>query len=237
MFEDFDKSSAPREGRGRMGVSLLVSAGLFIGGMALLATAVATARVVIKRQQRDVAVSFADLPPPPPRPKPKAAPKRPAAPGKRRAAVRQVLRPPTEIPAERPAEAEGELAEAGATGPIEGFTDGSGEGGGGGSGPRAAPEQRIERVEEPRFLSGCRTPEVPEALVATAATIHVDVRMLIDAAGRVTSVSVLKAHPLVPDDLVLSCARAQRFAPAHLPDGTPVPYPFRRRFVFKPTDA
>jgi hypothetical protein len=181
--------------------------------------------VVIKRQQRDVQVAFASLPR---APKPKPLVK--AAPGKRKAAP-PIARPPSAVPQAKPEEAEGELSDAGKTGPVEGFTDGEA---GGGSGGRGLPTQVTEAIEEPKFVSGCRAPEVPEALTATAATIEIDVRMLIDARGLVRSAEVLKAHPLVPNDLILHCARAQVFRPAHLPDGTPVPYPFRRRFVFLP---
>jgi hypothetical protein len=224
MFEDFDKSKASKEGRGRMGVSFLISGALFAGIMAALAAAIATARVVIKRQQRDVQVAFANLPR---APKPKPIVK--AAPGRRKAAV-PASRPPSAVPQERPEEAEGELADAGKVGPVEGFTDGEGSGGGG----RGLPQQVTETIEEPKFLSGCRAPEVPDALTATAATVEIDVRMLIDARGLVRSAEVLKTHPLIPNELILECARAQVFRPAHLPDGTPVPYPFRRRFVFLP---
>ncbi len=98
-------------------------------------------------------------------------------------------------------------------------------------------EQEIETIIEPRFVDGCRAPEIPEALHSTAATIEIDVRMLIDEFGRVTTATLLTKHPLIPDDLILECARAQVFKPAHLPDGTAVPYPFRRRFVFKPAGS
>jgi hypothetical protein len=224
MFEDFDKSKASKEGRGRMGVSFLISGGIFVGIAAALAGAIATARVVVRRQQRDVEVAFANLPR---APKPKPVVK--AQPGRRKAAA-PVARPPTAVPQERPEEAEGELAEAGKVGPVEGFTDGQAGGGGG----KGLPQQVTETIEEPKFLSGCRAPEIPDALTSTAATIEIDVRMLVDARGMVRSAEVLKSHPLVPDELILTCARAQVFKPAHLPDGTPVPYPFRRRFVFLP---
>jgi periplasmic protein TonB len=224
MFEDFDKAKASKEERGRMGVSFLISAGIFVGILAALAAAIATARVVVKRKQRDMEVAFAELPRvPKPRPVVKAAP------GKRKAALRAALRAPTAIPDEKPPEAEGELAEAGKLGPVDGFTDGSGDGRGGGRS-----EQETETVAEPRFLDGCRAPEIPEALHSTAATIEIDVRMMIDERGRVTAATMLRSHPLVPDDVILRCARAQIFRPAHLPDGTTVPYPYRRRFVFKP---
>ncbi len=224
MFEDFERSGASKEGRGRMGVSFLISGGIFVGIAAALAGAIATARVVIKRQQRDVQVAFANLPR---APKPKLAVK--PAPGRRKAAV-PVARPPSAVPEAKPEEAEGELSDAGKTGPVEGFTDGEA----GGRGGRGLPGQVTETIEEPKFISGCRAPEVPEALSATAATIEIDVRMLIDVRGQVRSAEVLRSHPLIPDDLILHCARAQVFKPAHLPDGTPVPYPFRRRFVFVP---
>jgi hypothetical protein len=225
MFEDFDRSRAPSEGRGRMGVSFLISGGIFFGIMAALAAAIATARVVVKRRERDVQVAFANL-----QKAPKPRPVIKAQPGRRKAAPTQV-RPPSAVPQERPEEAEGELAEAGKVGPVEGFTDGEGAGGGG---ARGLPQQVNETIQEPRFLSGCRAPEIPDALTATAATVEIDVRMLIDARGYVRTAEVLKAHPLIPNEMILSCARAQVFRPAQLPDGTPVPYPFRRRFVFVP---
>ncbi len=235
MFEEFDKSQTPKEGRGRMGVSVLVSAGLFIAILGGLAAAIATARVVVKKKQRDLDVAFAELPK---APKPKPKPRAQTQPGVRKAAARATLRAPTTIPAETPPEAEGELAEAPKAGPVEGFTDGVGTGGGGEpekttpTAPR--PEQETETVVEPRFVDGCRAPEIPDALLSTAATIEIDVRMIVDERGRVTSVTMIRSHPLVPDDLIVRCARAQVFKPAHLPDGTAVPYPFRRRFVFKP---
>ena len=208
-----------------MGLSFLISGGIFIGIMAALAAAIATARVVVKRKQRDVDVAFAVLPR---APKPKAIVK--TTPGQRKLAARKSLKPPTEIPAERPDEAEGELADAGKLGPVEGFTDGTADG----SNAPGLPGQETETIIEPRFIDGCRAPEIPEALHASAATIEIDVRMIIDERGRVTTATLLTTHPLIPDDLILRCARAQQFKPAHLPDGTAVPYPFRRRFVFKP---
>jgi outer membrane biosynthesis protein TonB len=83
-------------------------------------------------------------------------------------------------------------------------------------------------------VSGCRTPEIPDALHKAAATIQIDVRMLIGADGRVSAAKVVQSHPLIPDKLILDCVRAQIFEPAHLPDGTAVPYPFKRRFMFRP---
>jgi|GEM_PF-1343768 len=250
MFEDFDKSQKPPEGRGRLVGSYLVSTGIIVGVAATLAATIATATVIVKKR-RDVEVSFADLPPPPP-PKPKVKPKK-APSGARKLAVRQKLAAPKEIPAEQPAESEGDLALAGDTGPVEGFVSGGADEGGGGEAakpvveapPLPAPpapdmppeEQEVERITAPLFLSGCRTPEIPDEIITTAATIQIEVRMLIDATGRVADAKVIKSHPLIPDDLILRCARAQVFEPAHLPEGLAVPYPFRRRFTFKPSGA
>jgi hypothetical protein len=103
--------------------------------------------------------------------------------------------------------------------------------------PPAPPQQQRETIERPRFLSGCRTPAIPHALHNAAATIQIDVRMLIGSDGRVGAATVVLSHPLVPDEIVLACARAQVFEPAHLPDGTAVPYPFKRRFLFRPAQA
>ena len=245
MFEDFDTSQKPAEGRGRLLGSYLISAGIIVGIAAALAATIATATVIVKKR-RDVEVSFADLPPPPP--KPKVKPKK-AAPGARKLAVRQRLSAPKEIPAEQPTEAEGQLAAAGDTGPVEGFVSGAGEGGGGEAAPQEAPPpappaperapegQQIERITAPQFLSGCQTPDIPDSIITTAATIQIEVRMLIGPDGRVADAKIVKSHPLIPDDLILRCARAQIFEPAHLPEGLAVPYPFRRRFTFRPSGA
>src|SRR5687767_12232097 len=115
MFEDFDKPAASKEGRGRMGVSLLISGGLFVGIAAMLAAAVATARAVVRKQSREVDVSFADLPSAP-KPKPMVAKKAAAGPKK---SAKRPMASLKEIPQERPAEAEGELALAEDTGPVD----------------------------------------------------------------------------------------------------------------------
>jgi hypothetical protein len=249
MFQDFqNEGQANPEGRKRMGVSLAVSAIVFTGIASVLAAAVATASVVARRADQDV--SFATLPPidepevdlaPPPPPPPRAR----HAMTKRAVANRAHVGTPTDIPDEQPEEAEGELAEAGEVGPVDGFTDGGDGDARGpapapvvdGKRPRPAPHQQRESVRRPRFLAGCVAPEIPETLRAQAATIRIDVRMMIDQRGRVTSATVLTGHALIPEKLVLSCARAQEFEPAELPDGTAVPYPFQRRFVFRPASA
>ena len=99
------------------------------------------------------------------------------------------------------------------------------------------PEQERESIEAPKFVSGCRAPDVPPAMMANAATIRIEVEMMIDETGKIVAAKVVQSNPLIPDDVVLACANTQQFEPAHLPDGTAIPYPFRRRFVFKPAQA
>jgi len=188
-------------------------------------------------------VSFAELPTvPPPKPKLLSKPKT----AKKAAPKNLHVADLKEIPKGRPDEAEGELAMAEDTGPVDGVIEKK-------AAPPAPapppppppraeavpppPEQERESIEVPRFVSGCRAPEVPSALLSNAATIRIEVEMMIDETGKVVFARIVQSHPLIPDQLVLTCANAQIFEPAHLPDGTPVPYPFRRRFVFKPAQA
>lgn len=243
MFDEFDNKKSD-EGRGRRGVSALLSLGIF-GGIALVVGGAITAHQVHKRRvEQEQQVTFADLPAIK-APKPKALVKPRSA--KKASAKPKPVVNLKEIPDERPEEAEGELAVAEDTGAVDGIIE---EKAGGGPPPPPplppppkpeplppAPEQERETIEAPVFVSGCRAPDVPDALLTTAATIRIEVQMTVDASGKVVTAKVMQSHPLIPDDLVLSCARAQVFEPAHLPDGTAVPYPFRRRFVFKPAQA
>lgn len=244
MFEDFDKQNS-EEGRGRRGVSALLSIGIF-GGLALVVGGAITAHQVRRqRAEQEHKVEFAELPAPK-APKPKALVK--AASAKRAMAKRQRVAELKEIPAERPDEAEGDLSTTEDTGALDGVI-GDEKGGGPSAAPPPPPpppkpepvapmgEQEREEIEAPKFVAGCRAPDVPNALLSNAATIRIEVEMMIDAEGKVTEAKVVQSHHLIPDDLVLLCARAQLFEPAHLPDGTAVPYPFRRRFVFKPAQV
>jgi hypothetical protein len=249
MFDDFgEQNTKKKEGRGRRSLSAILSIGVFASLALGVGGAIAAHKVREMRAKQDLDVSFEELPKPkPPKPKVKATT---APQGPRKAAARKPVVAPKSIPAETPSEAEGELTEAEAAGPVDGFTDGAGDGTVAGNAPvvvqpkveeppppppPAPPSQeRDNSIVRPRYLSGCRTPDVPEALQKAAATIEIDVRMLIGSDGRVSAAKVIKSHPLVPDDIVLSCVRAQLFEPAHLPDGTAVPFPFRRRFLFRP---
>jgi hypothetical protein len=242
MFEDFDKSRST-EGRGRRGVSAILSLGVF-GGLALAVGGAITAHQVHRaRVEREQQVSFAELPTIQP-PKPKTLVKAKAA--KKTVTKMLTVADLKKIPTARPDEAEGELAMAEDTGGVDGIIEKK-------ASPPVAPppappppraepvppppEQERETIEAPKFLSGCRAPDVPNALLSNAATIRIEVEMMIDEAGKVVSARVVQSSPLISDQLVLACANAQVFEPAHLPDGTPVPYPFRRRFVFKPAQA
>ena len=60
MFSDFDKNKKEStEERGRMGVSLAVSSVVYVVAGLGVAAAVATASVVVDRQDRDVEIQFA----------------------------------------------------------------------------------------------------------------------------------------------------------------------------------
>ena len=63
------------------------------------------------------------------------------------------------------------------------------------------PEQERESIEAPKFLSGCRAPDVPNALLSNAATIRIEVEMMIDEAGKVVSARVVQSSPLISDEL------------------------------------
>jgi hypothetical protein len=214
------------------------------GGLALAVGGAITAHQVHRqRLEREQQVTFADLPTVQ-APKPKTLAKPKAA--KKSVAKNLPVMDLKKIPTGRPEEAEGELTVAYDTGEVDGIIE-----------KKAAPpppppapppppkaepvppppEQARETIEVPRFVSGCRAPEVPNALLSNAATIRIEVEMMIDEGGKVVSARIVQSHPLVPNELVLTCANAQIFEPARLPDGTAVPYPFRRRFVFKPAQA
>ena len=238
MFSDFDKKKKESdESRGRMGLSLAVSSVVYVVAGLGVAAAVATAKVVVDRQERDVAVEFAAAPTPVeqerPKPKPKPVEKKEAPkevkaePGQKRG-----LSAPQEIPDEELQEAsEGRLAE------VEEINIDEMIGGGGSKGKKkTGPRQRRETVRRPKFLSGCRAPEVPVEVRASAETIRVRVRLLIMPDGVPVKAEMEASHALIPDESILKCALAQRFEPARLPDGTAVPYPYRRQFTFKPSN-
>ena len=239
MFKDFQEGDKPgQEGRGRMGVSLAVSAVVYaLVGLGVVA-AVATAKVVVDKRERDIAVQFAATPTPvekeKPKPKPKPKPKKEEVqkvekpdPGQQRG-----LSAPTEIPDEELQEAtSGRLAE------VEEINIDEMIGGGGSDGKKkTGPRQRRETVQRPKYLGGCRAPEIPVDVRTSAETIRVRVRLLIMPDGVPIKAEMEKSHPLISDESILKCALAQRFEPARLPDGTAVPYPYRRQFTFKPSN-
>lgn len=247
MFDEFGQQRKTQEGRGRRGVSAVLSMVIFALAALSIGGAVTAHQVSKRRADSEAEVTFDELPKVQ-APKPKPLVRAPSS-APRKAATRKPVVAPKEIPKETPEEAEGELSEAQDTGPVDGVV--------GEPGPTVAeappppppkPEppppppaapaaQQRETIERPKFVAGCRAPEIPPALHKAAATIQIDVLMMVGANGRVASAKVVQSHPLVADELVLACARTQQFEPAHLPDGTAVPYPFKRRFVFRPTQA
>jgi hypothetical protein len=236
MFSDFDeKKKESTEERGRIGLSLAVSSVVYVVAAVGVAAAVATAKVVVDRQERDVEIQFAAAPTPvekeKPKPKPiekKEAPKEvKTEPGQKRG-----LNAPQEIPDEELQEAsEGRLAD------VEEINIDEMIGSGGSKGKKkTGPRQRRETVERPKYLGGCRAPDVPPAVRTSAETIRVRVRLLIMPDGIPAKAEMEESHALIPDEMIINCALAQRFEPARLPDGTAVPYPYRRQFTFKPSN-
>ncbi len=238
MFQDFEEGNkSSEEGRGRMGLSLAVSAVVYVlAGLGIVA-AVATAKVYVDKRERDIAVEFAAVPTPveeKPKPKPKPKPKKEepkqevkATPGQQRG-----LSAPTEIPDEELQEASGgRLAE------VEEINIDDMIGGGGSDGKKkTGPRQIRETVSRPKYLGGCRAPDVPPDVRLSAETIRIRVRILVMPDGVPVKAELENSHPLIPEDLIIKCALAQRFEPARLPDGTAVPYPYRRQFTFKPSN-
>ena len=237
MFSDFDNNKKKStEERGRIGLSLAVSAVVYIVAAVGVAAAVATAKVVVDRQERDIEIQFATAPTAPkqeqPKPKPKVIKKKEAPKEvEADAGQKRGLSAPQEIPDEALEEAtEGRLAD------VEeiNIDDMIGDGGGKGK-KKSGPRQKRETVSRPKFLSGCRAPEVPLEVRTSAETIRVRVRLLIMPDGVPVKAEMEESHELIPDESIINCALAQRFEPARLPDGTAVPYPYRRQFTFKPS--
>jgi hypothetical protein len=91
-------------------------------------------------------------------------------------------------------------------------------------------------VARPKYLGGCRAPDIPPEVRTSAETIRVRVRLLVMPDGVPAKAEMEQSHALIPDETIIRCALAQRFEPARLPDGTAVPYPYRRQFTFKPSN-
>ena len=146
--------------------------------------------------------------------------------------LKRGLSAPQEIPDEELQEAsEGRLAE------VEEINIDEMIGGGGSEGKKkTGPRQKRETVSRPKYLGGCRAPDVPPGVRTSAETIRIRVRILVMPDGVPVKAELENSHPLIPEDLILKCALAQRFEPARLPDGTAVPYPYRRMFTFKPSN-
>ena len=245
MFEDFD-NKASTEGRGRRGVSAVLSLGMF-GGLALAIGGAVTAHQVHRaRVEREQQVTFADLPQvQAPKPKTLAKPQvgqtggrqTPAGAGSERDSQRAARtrpraswrwprararstacsrrrrrrrRPPPPPPPPAP------KAE-----PVA-----------------PPPEQERESIESPKFVSGCRSLDLPPALMASAATIRIEVEMMIDENGKVV---VGEGRPVAPADPRRDGARVRERAAASSRRTCPTerrsPTRTARRFVLKPAQA
>lgn len=257
MFSDFDTKARRDHERGRRTVALLLASVIFVGLAIAIGAAIATAHAVATRRERDVDVQFAAVEAPAPEPEPPPPPPPPPPPERRPPRARPaavVDAPPRSIPDQAPREAEGELVDPGDVGPS-----GSEDGVEGGTGPVREPpappptppppppppgppeppprppsQERIE-VAPPRMLSGCSRPERPDGLEgATAETITIYVRVVVGPDGRVLRARIETSHPLVPNTPLLACVQSRIYEPAHLSDGTLVPYPLRYAFTFRP---
>jgi protein TonB len=185
-------------------------------------------------------------PPPPPPPPPAAAePPPPApAPAARLGQRRPELAAPAEIPDEAPRESDAPLSPPDAPfapeneGDPNGSADGVLGGVAGGRGgapvqeaapaPPAAPEPARAtgpmRVPEggtsPQPLDTSVQPQIPEALRASGlTTVRIVVRVVVAEDGSVRECTVLRGHPLMPDENVVRAVSAWRFSPGRTSDG------------------
>lgn len=183
-------------------------------------------------------------PPPPPPPPPAAAEPPPPAPAARLGERRPELETPTEIPDEAPAESDAPLAppddpfapenEGDPNGTVDGELGGVGGGTPGGTGeaePAAAPPppeparptgpMRVpEGGTSPAPLDTTVQPEIPQELRASGlATVRIVVRVVVLEDGSVRECTVLRGHPLMPDENVIRAVQAWRFSPARTADG------------------
>jgi TonB family protein len=63
-------------------------------------------------------------------------------------------------------------------------------------------------------------PTIPEELRASGlATVRIVVRVIVEEDGTVRECSVLRGHPLMPDENVVAAVRQWRFSPGRTSDG------------------
>ena len=229
---------------GRFGVSLVVATLIFAGAAAAVSAAVANSRAIARKHDTDV--DFAPKKEAKKEVKKKEPPK-PKVKVKRierqdvKAADRANMNSVSEIPDELPDESDAELVAAENTGPVDGMTDGAG------MDLTISPPTR-DTPENPRYLSGCDEPEVPEALLTSAQTIEVQVRFTVDASGNVKNpvmldntdasagASAKAGSGLIDRENILACVRARRYRPATLSGGIPIAFPQTLKFKFKPSN-
>lgn len=212
-----------------MGLSLALSTLVYLLMAGGLAAAIATARAVVIKKERDVEIHFAVAPeqPKPEQPKPKPKVKKEAPKPVKKEGVDRGLQAPTEIPDQINSEAAGgALSEADRIEIDQMIGDG---------GKKRGPRQRRVKPTRPKYLGGCRAPEVPDSLRVSAETVRVQVRIVVGPDGMPTDATILKPHPSIPDEEVLKCALAHRFEPATV-FGHAIATSFIRGFTFKPSN-
>lgn len=241
MFEDFDPESA---GKKRFGASLLASVG-FYGVLGTSVVLASSALHHVVEEEPAVEVTFRappPAPPPPPPPPPPSVTPAPAQAPARLGQARPRLEVPTEIPDATPPESEAPLAPPDSPfapeneGDPNGTADGQIGGAPGGTGSSVAPEPAPPasapaptprgpmRVPEggtsPQPIDTSVQPEVPQELRASGlASVRIVVRVVVDEDGSVLECSVLRGHPLMPDENVTRALRSWRFSPARTASG------------------
>ncbi len=240
MFEDFDGKRGARDRR-RFGVSLLVSAVVYLGvfGSAVLATA-AVRKIV--QEEKLVQVEFKQPPPePPPPPPPEPAQVKEqkvvsTAPARAKV-VRNELKAPDEIPDEKPEEAEGDLPDApdpgeGRDGFLTGVVGGTGTAAHAPTPAPPPPKPRMVKPSAPIRNADTAFPEYPRAArrAGTVGTVVARIHVRID--GSVGKVEILDG-PEVFHDSVREALMTWRYKPAQLSDGSAVADTHIVRIPFK----
>lgn len=240
MLEDFDPESAEKR---RFGASLIASVA-FYGVLGTSVVLASSALHHVVQEEPPIEVTFRAPPPapaPPPPPPSIAPPPIEAAAPARLGQARPRLEVPTEIPDATPAESNAPLAPPDSPfapeneGDPNGTQDGVIGGAPGGTGTAIAPEPVAQpapayaphgpmRVPEggtsPQPNDTSAQPEIPQELRASGLpSIRIVVRVVVNEDGSVAECTVLRGHPLMPDENVIRAIRQWQFTPARTASG------------------
>lgn len=223
MFEDFSGRRRARD-RKRFGISMTVSALVYLAlfGSAVLASA-AVRKVVQEERLVQVAFKLPPEPPPPPPPPEVHEPKKVVSTVPARAkVVRPELKAPEQIPDEKPEESSEALVEAPAPGDgQQGFLTGVvGGTGTAAEAPNPPPPKKpvIVKPSAP-ILAEAVQPEYPRSARRAGIEGTVVARIYVKADGSIGKVEILEG-PEVFYEAVLVALRARRYKPAQLSDGS-----------------